>query len=80
MDETTGTPMVAKQISGAIARRIVCWLKPGDVLQAGERFGMIKFGSRTEVLLPAGPHYDVKIKVGDMVSGGSSVLLRIAGR
>ena len=79
-DETTGTPMVVKQISGAIARRIVCWLKPGDVLQAGERFGMIKFGSRTEVLLPAGPHYDLKIKVGDMVSGGSSVLLRYEGK
>ena len=79
-DESTGTPMVVKQISGAIARRIVCWLKPGDVLQAGERFGMIKFGSRTEVLLPAGPHCDVKIKVGDMVSGGSSVLLRFAGK
>ena len=77
-DEATGTPMVVKQISGAIARRIVCWLKSGDVIQAGERFGMIKFGSRTEVLLPAGPRYEVKIKVGDMVSGGSSILLRFA--
>ncbi len=77
-DATTGTPLLVKQISGAIARRIVCWLKPGDLLQPGERFGMIKFGSRTEVLLPAGQHYDLKVKVGDMVSGGSSILLRFA--
>jgi phosphatidylserine decarboxylase len=77
-DETTGTGLLVKQISGAIARRIVCWLKPGDKLQAGERFGMIKFGSRTEVLLPLGPTYDLKVKVGDMVSGGSSILLHYA--
>ncbi|CAN5455177.1 phosphatidylserine decarboxylase family protein [soil metagenome] len=76
-DETTGMPLVVKQISGAIARRIVCWLKPGDVLQAGERFGMIKFGSRTEVLLPIDSNHEVMIKVGDMVSGGSTVLLRL---
>jgi phosphatidylserine decarboxylase len=76
-DETTGMPLVVKQISGAIARRIVCWLKPGDVLQSGERFGMIKFGSRTEVLLPTGTKHEVLIKVGDMVSGGSTVLLRV---
>lgn len=74
-DESTSAGLLVKQISGAIARRIVCWLKPGDVLQAGERFGMIKFGSRTEVLLPLGPTYDLKVNVGDMVQGGSSVLL-----
>ena len=76
-DDATGMPMVVKQISGAIARRIVCWLKPGDILQAGERFGMIKFGSRTEVLLPAGQNLETLIKVGDMVSGGSTVLVRL---
>ncbi|HEV3258468.1 MAG TPA: phosphatidylserine decarboxylase [Gemmataceae bacterium] len=65
-----------KQISGAIARRIVCWLKVGDRVAAGERFGMIKFGSRTDVLLPAGEPIDVQVKVGDKVHGGSTVLLR----
>jgi phosphatidylserine decarboxylase len=79
-DETTGMPLVVKQISGAIARRIVCWLKPGDILQAGERFGMIKFGSRTEVLFPTGQNHEMRIKVGDMVSGGSTVLLRLQAR
>ena len=77
-DADTGQPMQVKQISGAIARRIVCWLKPGDRLAAGERFGMIKFGSRTEVLLPTGVGYELKIKVGDMVRGGSTVLLSFA--
>jgi phosphatidylserine decarboxylase len=65
-----------KQMSGAIARRIVCWLKPGDVVQAGERFGMIKFGSRTDVLLPAGEPVEMLVKVGDRVKGGATTLLR----
>ena len=64
-----------KQISGAIARRIVCWLKPGQAVWAGERFGMIKFGSRTEVYLPADESMEVKVKVGDRVKGGSTILL-----
>jgi phosphatidylserine decarboxylase len=64
-----------KQVSGAIARRIVCWLRPGEQVYAGDRFGMIKFGSRTEVLLPAGEAIDVRVKVGDKVKGGSTVLL-----
>lgn len=65
-----------KQISGKIARRIVCWLKPGDLVRAGERFGMIKFGSRTEILLPAGEGIEVKVKVGDKVKGATTTLLR----
>lgn len=66
-----------KQIAGAIARRIVCWLKPGEAVQAGERYGMIKFGSRTDVLVPAEAVKEVLIRVGDSVRGGSSVLLRL---
>jgi phosphatidylserine decarboxylase len=66
-----------KQISGAIARRIVCWLKPGEELAAGERFGMIKFGSRTDVLVPADAVKGVTVKVGDSVRGGSTILLRL---
>jgi len=65
-----------KQISGAIARRIVCWLKPGQTVWAGERFGMIKFGSRTDVYIPAGEALEVNVKVGDKVKGGSTVLVR----
>jgi phosphatidylserine decarboxylase len=65
-----------KQISGAVARRIVCWLKPGDEVRAGDRFGMIKFGSRTEVLVPAGEPLDMRVRVGDPVKGGATVLLQ----
>jgi phosphatidylserine decarboxylase len=72
----TRRPFRIKQISGAIARRIVCWLKPGDEIHAGARFGMIKFGSRTEVLLPANETVDVNVKIGDRVKGGATVLLR----
>jgi phosphatidylserine decarboxylase len=71
--------MRVKQISGAIARRIVCWLKPGEQVAAGERLGMIKFGSRTELLLPVGEAREVLVKVGDKVKGGATVLCRLAG-
>jgi phosphatidylserine decarboxylase len=65
-----------KQISGAIARRIVCWLKINEKVRAGDRFGMIKFGSRTDVLIAAGESFEVAARVGDRVKGGSTVLLR----
>jgi phosphatidylserine decarboxylase len=74
--EEAGRPMRVKQVAGAIARRIVCWLKPGDEVKAGERLGMIKFGSRTDLLLPADTALDVRVKVGDKVHGGSTVLAR----
>ncbi len=73
----SGRLLRVKQISGAIARRIVCWLKPGEEVMRGDRLGMIKFGSRTEVLLPAGMAQDVQVKVGDKVKGGSTILLRV---
>ncbi len=76
-EEGTNRPIRLKQISGAIARRIVCWLKAGDVARKGERLGMIKFGSRTEVYLPTHLVGEVLIKVGDAVKGGSTVLMRI---
>lgn len=65
-----------KQISGAIARRIVCWLRSGEEVRAGDHFGMIKFGSRTDILLPADETLDLQVRVGDHVRGGSTVLLR----
>ncbi len=58
------------QIAGLVARRIVCWKKPGDVVGRGERFGLIRFGSRTELLLPA--NVELLVQVGDHVRGGSS--------
>lgn len=65
-----------KQISGAVARRIVCWLKPEETVRAGDRYGMIKFGSRTEVLLPISDAVELQVKVGDKVHGGTTILLR----
>jgi phosphatidylserine decarboxylase len=64
--------IVVRQIAGLIARRVVCWKKPGDNLDRGEIFGLIRFGSRVDVVLPE--HIKVSIRVGDRVRGGSSVL------
>ena len=61
-----------KQIAGLIARRIVCRAKEGDSYKRGERFGMIKFGSRTDLFLPL--EAEVKVKVGDKVAGAASVV------
>ena len=66
-------PMAIRQISGAIARRIVCPVQPGRKLVRGEIYGMIKFGSRTELYLPA-EGFEVKVKVGDKVKGGETVV------
>ena len=66
-------PIAIRQISGAIARRIVCPVKAGQKLKKGEIYGMIKFGSRTELYLPVG-RAELNVKVGDKVQGGSSVL------
>jgi phosphatidylserine decarboxylase len=70
--EGEGQKLVFKQIAGLLARRIVFTKKIGDPVERGERVGMIKFGSRTDILLDAGA--DVQVKVGDRVKGGSSVL------
>ncbi|MBI2805415.1 MAG: phosphatidylserine decarboxylase family protein [Planctomycetes bacterium] len=78
LDPATRRPMRVKQISGAIARRIVCWLKPGDLVKKGERIGMIKLGSRTDLLIPSGSAAEVCVKVGDAVKGGATILLKFA--
>jgi phosphatidylserine decarboxylase len=72
--EGNGTHVVFKQIAGLIARRIVCTKKPGDRVTAGERIGLIKFGSRVDVVL--GPEWDIVVREGMRVAGGSSVLAR----
>lgn len=68
--------VVCKQIAGILARRIVCWKRKGDRLHLGERFGMIKFSSRTDVLLPA--NVKVTVAEGDRVRGGITVIGRIS--
>jgi len=78
IQEPGGRSLRVKQIAGAVARRIVCWLKLGEEVQKGDRFGMIKFGSRTDVLVPANERVQLAAKVGDRVAGGESVLLRFA--
>lgn len=70
--ENPRATVVVRQITGAIARRIVGWAQMGDDLGKGERFGMIRFGSRTEVYLPL--NAAVLVKVGDRVAGGASVI------
>ena len=69
--------VVCKQIAGVLARRIVCWSKPGDKLALGERFGLIKFSSRTDLILPV--EIEVTTQVGDKVRGGVTVLGRLRG-
>src|SRR5881409_2266546 len=68
--------IVVRQITGAIARRIVTWAQIGDELKKGERFGMIRFGSRTELYLPL--NAEVLVKTGDHVLGGSTIIARLA--
>jgi phosphatidylserine decarboxylase len=68
--------IVVRQITGAIARRIVAWAQVGDELKKGDRFGMIRFGSRTELYLPL--KAEVLVKVGDHVLGGSTIVARLS--
>ncbi len=71
-------PMIVRQIAGAIARRIVCWVRPGEEQLSGSLFGMIKFGSRTELVLPDEPGLEIVAKLGDAVRGGSTIMARYA--
>lgn len=70
-----GLTVRCTQIAGILARRIVCWKKKGDRVKSGERFGMIKFGSRTDLLLP--PYVDVVVSEGMHVRGGETIVGRI---
>jgi phosphatidylserine decarboxylase len=72
--EAGGTQVVTRQIAGLIARRIVCRKQVGDEVEKGERFGLIKFGSRVDVFF--GPDWELTVKPGDKVRGGSSILAR----
>jgi phosphatidylserine decarboxylase len=76
--QKNGQKIVFKQIAGLLARRIVFHPQVGDRVERGQRVGLIKFGSRVDVLLDASAH--VNVKVGDHVKGGSSVLAHLAPR
>jgi phosphatidylserine decarboxylase len=73
-DETIGV----RQIAGLVARRIVCRLKKGDRLRCGEKFGMIKFGSTTELILPRPEDVMVHVREGDRIRGGITLLATLA--
>jgi phosphatidylserine decarboxylase len=67
--------VVCTQIVGILARRIVCWSKAGDNLALGEKYGLIKFGSRTDLLMPK--NVEIHVKVGDRVIGGETIIARL---
>lgn len=74
--QTPYGPVTVRQISGAIARRIVCRANIGQTFERGQKFGMIKLGSRTELYLPA--QTEVCVKINDKVRAGSSILARLS--
>ena len=71
-----GITVKCSQIAGILARRIVCWKRQGDRIECGERFGMIKFGSRTDVILPG--TVEILVKEGMHVRGGVTIIGKIA--
>jgi len=73
LDTSIGAVCV-KQIAGLVARRIVCWAKVGDSMEKAERFGLIRFGSRVDLIMP--PSVEIVSKIGDTVRGGETVMAR----
>ena len=71
-----GQPIVVRQIVGVLARRIVCRVEEGDVVDAGDRFGVMKFGSRMDIFVPV--NAAIAVKVNDKVIGGVTVIARLA--
>ena len=67
-----GQTIVARQIVGILARRVVCRLEAGATVRAGDRYGIMKFGSRMDVFVPASA--EIRVSVGDLVRGGESVI------
>lgn len=72
--EGDGMTVICTQIAGILARRIVCWPKAGDNLVRGQKFGLIKFGSRTDLLMPS--TVEIAVRVGDRVRGGETIIAR----
>jgi len=67
-----GAQIIVKQIAGLIARRIVSWVRPEDLVQGGQHIGLIQFGSQVDLLIPRS--WSVKVKIGDKVCGGETVM------
>lgn len=74
LEDERGREIVMVQIAGLVARRIVCYLKKGDVLEAGDRYGLIRFGSRVDLYFSS--EIDIQVKAGDKVRSGETVLGR----
>jgi len=75
-ENSAGVPVLFRQIAGALARRIVWYVKEGDEVKQGDQFGFIKFGSRVDIYLPLGT--TIKVAIGDVVKGGRTVLAELA--
>ena len=74
--EGSDVTVTCTQIAGILARRIVCWPKSGDNLARGQKFGLIKFSSRTDLLMPS--NVELAVKVGDRVKGGETIIARLS--
>ena len=72
MQTGEGKKLLFVQIAGLVTKRIVCYVKPGDSLERGERFGLIRFGSRVDVYFP--PDADINVQIGDKVVAGETIL------
>jgi phosphatidylserine decarboxylase len=70
--ERTGKRLLCVQVAGFLARRILCWIEPGQMVRAGERFGLIRFGSRVDLYLPPGTR--VQVSPGQRVRAGETVI------
>ena len=74
--DALGGPVVVRQIAGLIARRIICNIRMGDRVDRGQRLGLIKFGSRTELIVPADSGLEPAVKLNEHVTGGQTIMLR----
>jgi phosphatidylserine decarboxylase len=74
-ENSAGTPVLFRQIAGALARRIVWYVKEGDTVEQGDQFGFIKFGSRVDLFLPLGSK--INVEIGEVVKGGKTVIAEL---
>ena len=72
LETDAGCRILCVQVAGYVARRIVCWLSEGDRVERGERYGLIRFGSRMDLYVPVGTQ--VRVKAGDRVTGGETII------
>jgi phosphatidylserine decarboxylase len=78
IENSAGVTVLFRQIAGALARRIVWYVKEGDKAEQGEQFGFIKFGSRVDVFLPLGSI--IKVDIGEVVKGGKTILAELPSK